>query len=276
MSSCKPSSIQVGDVVITQDAHGRYSLNDLHRAAGGEKRHQPSDFLRLASTQEMVRELNSGDPRSLPVEVVAGRNGGTYVCRDLVYDYAMWVSAEFRVKVIRVFDAVATGHVPQPAIPALPGDYLEALEALVVAEREKKRLAAENEAQQAQLAEQQPLYELGRDFLDTKDLWGLKKTARHLRVPQQTFFNALKQDKVLFREFEGGPWVPRALFREKGLLVFQARVPRRQQPGEQPKSYGQTMVTAAGVEWFSKKYGHLATPIPPPRANCWRWLRADE
>ena len=35
--------LSVVGVDIAQDDHGRYSLNDLHRAAGGEKRHQPSD-----------------------------------------------------------------------------------------------------------------------------------------------------------------------------------------------------------------------------------------
>lgn len=32
-----------GRVTIRQDSAGRYCLNDLQRAAGGEKRHQPSD-----------------------------------------------------------------------------------------------------------------------------------------------------------------------------------------------------------------------------------------
>ncbi|MFP2897836.1 phage antirepressor KilAC domain-containing protein [Corallococcus sp. 4LFB] len=91
--------------------------------------------------------------------------------------------------------------------------------------------------------------------------------ARHLRLPVGEFFQWLPRDKVVFRESEDGPWVPYAPFREKGLLVFQARVPKRQQPGQQPKSYGQTMVTAAGVAWLSKKYGHLATPIPPAQGE---------
>ncbi|KOR28886.1 hypothetical protein TI05_16055, partial [Achromatium sp. WMS3] len=44
-----------------------------------------------------------------PVSVInGGPNRGTYVIKDMVYDYTMWINAKFRVKVIRTFDAVVT------------------------------------------------------------------------------------------------------------------------------------------------------------------------
>lgn len=36
---------------------GRYRFNDFHKAAGGEKRHKPADWLRLKSTQEFIEEI---------------------------------------------------------------------------------------------------------------------------------------------------------------------------------------------------------------------------
>lgn len=102
------NSLVVAGIAIHQDAAGRYSLNDLHRAAGGEKRHQPSDWLALDQTKELIPEIsNSGDSRNKPVKSSAGRYGGTNACRDLVYSYAMWVSASFHLKVIRSYDAQA-------------------------------------------------------------------------------------------------------------------------------------------------------------------------
>ena len=99
---------------------GLYCLNDLHRAAGGHKRHQPSDFLKIDQTQALLTELgNSEDSRSLDsatgqetagipaVFTIQGRNGGTYACRELVVAYAAWISAAFHLQVIRVFLATA-------------------------------------------------------------------------------------------------------------------------------------------------------------------------
>lgn len=101
------------DTYVRQDAQGRFSLNDLHQAAGGDKRHQPSDWLRLEQTQAVIAELsNSGDSRNYePVSSNAGRYGGTFVVRELVYTYAMWISPAFHVKVVKTFDAVVLGKV---------------------------------------------------------------------------------------------------------------------------------------------------------------------
>ena len=108
---------------IRCDDVGRFCLNDLHRAAGAEKTHQPSNWLRLDTTRRLIEEISeSSDMRNKPVEAEAGRYGGTYVVKELVYAYAMWVSPTFHVAVIRAFDAMVTGPgVETP--PPLPNEH---------------------------------------------------------------------------------------------------------------------------------------------------------
>lgn len=104
--------ITIADTIIAVDGVGRLCLNDLHKAAGAESRHQPAFFFRRPEIQELEAELNSAPAQSLPTITSQGRNGGTYVCKELVYAYAMWISAKFHLEVIRTFDAVATGQAP--------------------------------------------------------------------------------------------------------------------------------------------------------------------
>jgi len=100
-------------IAIRQDAQGRFCLNDLHKASGGAKRHAPNEWLRNKQTIELIKELSkpeiSGLEQIQPVSVIhEGNNQGTYVAKELVYAYAMWISAWFHILVIRTFDAVVT------------------------------------------------------------------------------------------------------------------------------------------------------------------------
>ncbi len=100
----KNSLLSIAGSVIRQDAEGRFCLNDLHRASGGEARHKPSEWLRNKQTNELIEELSKA---GIPA-IQSKQQLGTFVAQDLVYDYAMWISPAFKVKVIRAYDAMVT------------------------------------------------------------------------------------------------------------------------------------------------------------------------
>ena len=94
---------------------GLYSLNDLHRVSGSNKKHQASNFMRLETTKGLIDEIErssdmSNGTKTIAYRVIQGgesQQQGTFVCRELVYSYAMWISPRFQLMVIRAFDAIA-------------------------------------------------------------------------------------------------------------------------------------------------------------------------
>ncbi len=124
------TQISIDGATIHQDRHGRFCLNDLHKASGGDVKNKPSNFLQNDKTQELVAELIvAGNPSSVNIEPVSAIRGGpeqgTYVVKQIVYAYAMWISAKFHLKVINTFDA-ATNQAQLPDLnnPAQLRDLL--------------------------------------------------------------------------------------------------------------------------------------------------------
>lgn len=111
------NSLTIAHTIIHQDEHGRYSLNDLHKASGELPKNKPSEWVRNKQTQALIDELileqgKAGIP-ALPIESIRGGEyefRGTFVVKELVYAYAMWISPAFTLKVIRAYDALTRGE----------------------------------------------------------------------------------------------------------------------------------------------------------------------
>lgn len=167
-------------VQIRVDQHGRFCLNDLHRASGGERRHGPSLWLGNDSTRELVAQLarEAGDTGN-PVSVArGGPRQGTYVSKELVYAYAMWVSARFHLTVIRAYDRLQRGA----RSPAIPGTFAEALRLAALQQEELDRQASQIASMVPQV---QALHRLASE--GDKSLC-LQDAAKHLQLSPRTQF----------------------------------------------------------------------------------------
>lgn len=106
--------LTIGEFSIRQDEDGRYCLNDLHKASGNNKKHQPAYFIRNQQTKDLIEMIESENydlqicRSKQAVNSIKGKGleQGTYVVKELVYSYAMWISAKFHLTVIRAYDAM--------------------------------------------------------------------------------------------------------------------------------------------------------------------------
>ena len=133
----------ISNTLIPVDHYNRVNLNALHKASGVGKSKQPSNWLRLQSSLELINELESQNPnmgfeydhhknnqssdlrtgengrssdmrngldtkashlRILPVErILGGKTPGTFAHELLAISYAGWISPKFQLEVNRVF-----------------------------------------------------------------------------------------------------------------------------------------------------------------------------
>ena len=163
-----------------------YCLNDLHAASGAEKKHQPSNFIRLEHTQSLLAEIDkSSDVRS--IKKVKGRHGGTYVCKELVYAYAMWISPKFNLVVIRAFDErqqQGQFQIPQ----SLP-------EALMLAAQQAKEMQAVK-----------PKLVAYNRIAESDGSLSITQTAKTLQMKPKSLFSWLDTNSWIYRRVGTSEW----------------------------------------------------------------------
>ncbi|MCV2362483.1 phage antirepressor KilAC domain-containing protein [Paucibacter sp. DJ1R-11] len=203
----------IADHVIRQDAAGRYCLNDLHHAAGGLQHHQPGKFFANKAARALVAEVKRASPNSeSPVLTVNdGRNNGTYVAKELVYAYAMWISATFHLQVIRAYDSLVSGA-------AKPVE-LSRIELLRLAtQAEEERLALANEVKQ--LAPKAAA--LDRLATATEGSYSLRDAAKSLQIPERKLTQWLHQKHVIYPQ-AGSGWRAYAEGIKRGFVEVKIR-----------------------------------------------------
>jgi len=95
-------AIRISNVIIKINDEGLFCINDMHKASGGHVKHTPAKWLRSSKVKDIISELETVQKRTVSKE--PGRRGGTFVCWQLVYSYAMWIGPKFHIEVIESYD----------------------------------------------------------------------------------------------------------------------------------------------------------------------------
>lgn len=235
------TSIEVTGVKVAQDDEGRYRLNDLHKASGGAARHQPAFFFKRVEINELVSQINSSSGKNSAMSSRPGRFGGTFACKELVYAYAMWISPEFHLKVIRAYDDLAApAPTPEPEFK-VPQTMAQAL-----------RLAADQaeeiERQQALIEQAAPKVEFVDRYVEsTSGDMTFRQVCKILGVKEKEFRAFLVAKGIMYQQ--GKTWLAYSQHIEQGRFSTKAG------SADNGHAFTSTKFTAKGVEWIAKRWG---------------------
>lgn len=101
------TEITVFGTNIRKDAEGRFSLNDLHKAAmtkgHATESQRPGNFIK--SSKDFLDVVND-NATVVAIKKQAGKGGGTYATELVALRYAGWISSSVEVEVYQTFQKV--------------------------------------------------------------------------------------------------------------------------------------------------------------------------
>lgn len=181
------TGLTIAATTVRQDAKGRYCLNDLHRAAGGENKQRPSLWVENQQTRDLIAEIDAKAGIPALSTVKGGNRAGTYVVKALVYAYAMWISPRFHLTVIEAYDDLVTGQVDHRRARHEAAASCKVMHAMLTAAREREGKATAshhyiNEARLVNWALAGEFVGIDRNSLSASDLDLLAKLEEHNAV----------------------------------------------------------------------------------------------
>ena len=253
------TSLTILGTKVRQDAHGRFCLTDLHRSAvaAGEdyKRCQVEHFLRNDSTQALANELReNGELEFEPIASVAGRYGGTYVAKELVYAYGMWISPAFHLRVIRAFDNLVQGRAPAAFDVNAVLDSPAAMRGLLLTYTEKVLTL------QAEVSTLAPKAEALDRIATAEGSLCLTETAKALQVRPKALIGYLNEHRWIYRRPGSGHWLGYQDRTSAGDLEHKVKTVLRADGSE--KITEQVRVTPKGLAKLAKLLKPAVQVVP--------------
>jgi len=112
-------NLVINDIAVRKNDSGLYSINDLHKASGGNDNTRPTYFFGNQTTKRFIDALSKRRNSVNIIEKIVGRHGGTFVSKELVYKYAAWVNPEFDLAVFETFISLTENKQPPATMKAL-------------------------------------------------------------------------------------------------------------------------------------------------------------
>ncbi|MEG2560788.1 MAG: phage antirepressor KilAC domain-containing protein [Acinetobacter sp.] len=241
MNALVKPHIAIDGIEIRTDAQGRFCLNDLHKASGSLEKNKPKFFLENKQTQALVQELTEGGiPSSQQIQPVSVIRGGlaqgTYVAKELVYSYAMWISPSFNLKVIRTFDVVATGQIQPVFDISNPYHLLQAIETQ----------AKQNIELTQKVEKLEPKAQALDTIAETVHTYCIRECAKTIGIKEKDLINLLLQKKWCYRDAEK-KLQPHAQYVLNGVFTNKASPVIKNQNDGQERVFLHMRVTAFGL-----------------------------
>lgn len=179
----------IAGIEITTDPEGRFNLNSLHKASGGEKKDGPSYWLALDVTEKLINELKIHNAE-IPVFTARGKHGGTFAHELRAISYAGWISPRFQLQVNQTFIDYRT-----VSTPAIPQSLPEALR--LAAELAEDKLRLEHKVE-----EDAPKVEFHDQVVVAFDAITMAKAAKIVGTGRNRLISFLKQSGWITRRNE--------------------------------------------------------------------------
>ncbi|KVV88272.1 hypothetical protein WK86_06330 [Burkholderia cepacia] len=179
----------------------------------------------MQQTADLAAELEKGVPHFRGIESKQGL--GTFVAKELVYAYAMWISPAFHLKVIRAYDEM----VPQATVPALPnfGDpaaaaraWAEQFEQRAALEQQTKLLEQQKTELDAKVAEQAPKVETLARIADAEGSMCIRDAASNLQMQPSKLTAWLHVNGWIYHRAGKSGWLAYHDKQQAGYLVHKS------------------------------------------------------
>lgn len=239
----------IAGVEIATDDQGRFNLNALHKASGGQGHKKPSQWLRRQEAKSLITELgvNLHPAQEVVSSVNGGLNAGTFAHELLAVSYAGWISPAFQLKVNQVFLDFRAGRLQPPQFdPSKALSDPATMRSLLLGYTEKV----------LELEDQVKTIQPKADALDriatgSQGSMCITDTAKHLQVKPRELFGYLSAQRWIYRRL-GTSWIAYQDKLQSGLLEHKVTEVTRDDGSL--KLTSQVRVTAKGIARLSKVF----------------------